>query len=180
MAGRRSGPGRLKVGVDAPESELTAAANRLRLVDDTLPGKLRSLLKKAARPITQEQKVAYRLYGDLGRTIARGIKLRVRTGGSRTSKGAGMRIVTNMASTGGKSGTRSMAWAPRAFDTHFNGWRAPTFGNRDEWHHHEMHGPSAFMGPAEHNEALVRKQMRDLLEASADEIRRATEVAKRT
>lgn len=178
---KRSG---LRVDVVTPAG-LKAAADKLRAVDKRLPGELRKLLRDVARPIMQEQKKTVRPFDDptttgsedLSRAVARGVKLKLRTGRGKRGRGASMRIITSMDSTGGKSGNLSMAWAPRALDTAFDGWRAPVFYDgtgAKVWEKHSMAGePSWFMGPASRRQKETRMKISQLLKASASEIQRA-------
>lgn len=161
-------------GVNTPP-ELHEAATRLRAFDKKLPGQLRSLLRRVAQPIMKEQKRALmRLPADNGpvgpegvvdmrRTVARGMKLRLRTGAGRHGAGPIFRISTTMPE-------KNLGMLPRGLDTSLGGWRSPLWGDRSRWVHHKTHGASWFLGPATDEKLKTRQQIVVLLKASASEI----------
>ena len=166
--------------VEATIADIKVVADRLRLVDKELPGKLRYLLHKAARPIMREQRRTIRgLPSDdsdnveLRDIIARGLRLTVRTGGGRRT--AAYRIRTTMPQ---HPDGKHWAMLPRGLDTAFNGWRSPYFGNRSHWVHHQVTGPSWFMGPAQEAQPELKREVKKLLAMSAAGIARAAQQAR--
>jgi|SRR5690606_2020806 len=162
--------------------QLRAVADALRDVDEKLPNELRYLLRRIARPLMKEQRKAIkRLPGDGGRgiplraTIAKGLKLTVRTGRGRRGWGPMYRIRTTVPGSRKKP---NLVMLPRGLDTEFNGWRSPYFGDRSNWVHHNTHGPSWFMGPAQNEYPKMRRKLTELLQSSADEIARAAKAAR--
>lgn len=161
--------------VSVSMTDIRAAADKLREVDKDLPGELRYLLKKAALPIMREQRkrirsMAIRNPGDkleIRDIIARGLRLTVRTGGGRRGTAPAYRIRTTMPTHPDRE---HWAMLPRGFDTSFNGWRSPYFGNRNHWVHHRVQGSSWFMGPAQEAQPRLRAQVQRLLEMTAGDI----------
>lgn len=168
-------------GVKSP-NQLREAADRLRAFDKKLPGELRFLLRRAARPLMRQQKAALmRLPGDdrdsgdqspvdMRKAIARGMRLRLRTGGGRHGAGPVYRIETKMP-------TKNLAMLPRGLDSEFEGWWSPYYGRYPEVHHNvpgRIHGagavPSWFLGPAKDEKLELREEIVTLLKASAYEI----------
>lgn len=161
---------KLQVDVSEPNG-LREAADRLRREDKSLPGELRNVLRKVVRPIVAEQKSNIRSLSvgqssstGLRRMIASGVKLRVRTGRGRGKTSPGIRILTSV------PGTRGLAALPRGMDTYFGGWRAPLFGNRSQWYHHQMSGGSWFMGPPTKHRARIEAEIKNVLAMSAEGI----------
>lgn len=154
----------LKVQIVAPEA-IKAAVDKLREVDKDLPGRMRLLLRRVAQPIMREQRRLIRnmpVKGprstNLRREIARGVRLRLRTG-----KDPIMRIRTHIVRKKG-------GILPRGLDTFFGGFR----GGPKAWPHHQNgYGPSWFMGPPASHQKDAEKKIRDLLEMSAQEVRNA-------
>jgi len=170
------------LSVEASIQDIQMVTNALRAVDKTLPAKLRKLLGKAARPIMRKQRrTLRRLKGapgtdpDLRDIVAEGLRLTVRTGGGR--RGASYRIRTTMP----PAPNRGDHWAmlPRGLDTSFNGWRSPFFGNRNHWVHHQVDGPSWFMGPADEAQPGLQREVHKILAMSADEIAAAVNKSRR-
>lgn len=171
----------LTIEVITPQA-LVAAAERLRQVDDDLPKDLRYLLGRAVRPIMRQQRAAVRsLPGDGGRgidlrnTLAKGLRLTVRTGGGRRGRRAAVRIRTTVP---GSSKKPNLAALPRGLDTHFGGWRSPFFGNTSYWVHHQTTGDSWFMGPPSEAGPDVSKQVKRLLVMKSYEIAAAARAAR--
>lgn len=74
----------------------------------------------------------------------------------------------------------NLAMLPRGLDTSFGGWRSPYFGNRHHWVHHNTHGPSWFMGPAQDEQMDLRKKLIKVLNMSAAEVAAAARLARVT
>lgn len=164
----------MALSVGASMDDLRKLADKLRAVDKDLPRELRYLLKQAALPIMREQRATLRsLKGsprtdpDLRDIIASGLRLTVRTGGGRRGTNPAYRIRTTM-----PKNPDGNQWAilPRGLDTTFNGWRSPYFGNRSQWVHHNVSGPSWFMGPAEKARPDLIARINKLLTMTANEI----------
>lgn len=155
--------------------EIKAAADALRKVDKSLPGKMRYLIEKDVRPIIAEEKAGLRglntsgVSGHTGlrRKLAVGVGVKVRSGSGRRGRPAAIRIVT-------KVPDRSLAMLPRGLDAEFGGWRAPLFGNKEYWYHHETRsGYSWFMGPPQKHGHELYTKINKILQSSAEEIARA-------
>lgn len=162
--------------VEASIQDIKRVTDRLRLIDKNLPGQLRKLLVRAARPIMRKQRrILRRLKGDPGTDpdlrdiVAEGVKLTVRTGGGRRS--AAYRIRTTMPSPPNKGDHWAML--PRGLDTYFDGWRSPFFGDRNHWVHHKVEGPSWFIEPGQEAQPGLQVEVKAILSMSADEIAKA-------
>jgi hypothetical protein len=165
-------PSPLTVRVVVDVAAFTAAANALRQVDKKLPGRMRLLLRRIAQPIMREQRKLIRrmpVKGTSGTTglrkeIARGVRLRLRTG-----KSPIMRIMTSIVRKKG-------GILPRGLDTFFPDFRG---GPKNNFHMQNGYGTSWFMGPPADAQRDAENQVRKVLSMTATEIANATANASR-
>lgn len=105
--------------------EFRRVADALRVIDRTLPRKLRKDLRDAVKPLVQEAKAKVRAmpvaghsgHTGLRRRVARGVSVRVGVG-----RNAHIRVVTRMSNP-------NEAIIPRGLDDPVRGWTHPTFGH---------------------------------------------------
>lgn len=161
----------LKVHAVIDTAAVKAAADALRQVDKKLPGRMRLLLRRIAQPIMREQRKLIRRMPVKGprttglrKEIARGVKLKLRTG-----KKPIMRIQTSIVRKKG-------GILPRGLDTFFPDFRGGPAAN---YHMQNGYGASWFMGPPADAQRPAEEQVIRVLEMTAQEIVRATANAKR-
>jgi hypothetical protein len=158
----------MAVGVDVQltQGNINRVVSRLRATDKTLPAKLSNLIRRQATRVMQKQKATLaglpvsHVSGTTGlrRKVSAGVRLRGGVGPQ-----ARLRIVTTVPDN-------RLGFAPRGLDTQFSGWRAPLFGDKHKWYHHEMSGPSWFMGPAEQAQPFIRQQIVKVLNMTAKDL----------
>lgn len=158
----------MAIGVDVQltQGNINRVVSRLRATDKTLPTKLSNLIRRQATRVMQKQKSTLaglpvsHVSGTTGlrRKVASGVRLRGGVGPK-----ARLRIVTTVPDN-------RLGFAPRGLDTNFGGWRAPLFGDKHNWYHHSMSGPSWFIGPAEQAQPFIRQQIVKLLNMTANDL----------
>jgi hypothetical protein len=142
-------------------TDFVRAANALRAIDNTLPTKFRTRLRKVAQPFVQKVKDEVRAipvtgaeHSGLRRRVARGVKVRVGVGRGTFR----YRIITSMVDP-------SEAGIPRGLDDR-RGWRHPVFGG-PEWVTQHT-GGSWFIEPLQDIKEPLEHGLTEVLEDARD------------
>lgn len=155
-----------------PSDALRSAADRLRQVDRKLPGQMRKMIRRAATKLVRAQKSAVRsapVKGKAGSTglrrkVAGSVKFILRTGGGRSGAGAAAFVHSRMSGR--------LRFAPGGLESERTAWAAPLFGNRRRWYRHQGQS-SWFYGPTKTIGNEVRQEVNQIINMTAQEIRRA-------